>query len=141
MTNPFDSTILKIVKDIEDLRTKISNIASSLHTPYPVLNENTPAQLTANVDNYAPGDYAILRMSADVSRNITGISGGKKGRLLKIINVGTQTIVLAHQSASSSAANRIITSTAANISLAASDAIELYYDSTDSRWRTSGIIQ
>lgn len=57
------------------------------------------------------------------------------GRVLWVHNVGAQNIVLAHQSGSSAAANRMISPTAVNITLATNDSARLYYDSTDLRWR------
>lgn len=126
--------IKEIIRRITNLETQMGRKKSD--TPlYAVLNENTPAQLTGNQNDYDPGNYDVLLMSSDASRTITGISGGKKGRLLKIINTGTQAIVLAHQSASSAIANRIISPNAANITLATTDSADLYYDSTAQRWR------
>jgi len=135
MKTPFESLEAEIVQKITALEREINDLRSSMHSLYPVLNENTPAQLLANTDNYAPGDYAVLRMSTDAARNLTGVAGGKKGRVLWMHNVGTQNLVLVHQSANSAAANRFISPTAANITLSAGDSARLYYDSTDSRWR------
>lgn len=137
----FNDPLVRMMQKITEVEKKLNSALSALHSPFPVLNENTPAQLAAQADNYAPGDYAVLRMSSDASRTITGISGGKKGRVLSILNVGAQSIVLAHQSASSLAANRIISPTAANITLGANDSAELYYDSTSLLWRFRSIVQ
>jgi hypothetical protein len=78
----------------------------------------------------------VLRLSTDASRNITGIAGGVSGRILKLINVGTNPIVLKNADANSTAANRF--DMGADVTLAAKQAINLWYDTTDSRWKSTG---
>lgn len=95
----------------------------------------SPAQITSDQNNYDPDEQSFLRLSTDASRTITGFADGADGRHLYIANVGSNDLVLANQSASSSAANRIITSTGANITIAADDSAILIYDDTTSRWR------
>jgi len=107
--------------------------------------ELSPAQITSNQNDYSTSDstssngngipVGVLRLSSDASRDITGFSGGSDGRRLLLINVGSNAIVLKHQNGSSVAANRIITRTGGDLSLAADDAVQLYYDSTTQRWR------
>lgn len=103
------------------------------------LIENTPAQITANQNNYNPGSYAALRLSSDAPRDITGIvpSGSNQGRVLFIFNVGANNIVLKHQDANSTAANRIIANTGADITLSANEIGFLWYDDTTNRWRAT----
>lgn len=137
----FTDPMVVLMRRVTELEKKLTSALSALHSLYPVWNENTPAQITAQADNYAPGDYAVLRLSSDAARHITGISGGKKGRQLIILNVGAQNIFIDHESASSLAANRITTSTAANITLNTMDNIVLYYDSTSLRWRVIALVQ
>lgn len=96
----------------------------------------TPSQITADQNDYAPaghGTAAVLRLSSDASRTITGLQGGADGRLLVLCNVGANAIVLADESSSSTAANRFALS--GNYTLAADTAVLLAYDSTSSRWR------
>jgi len=140
MSNVFENSMIKIINKISSLEKKISSMMAS-RSLYLVLNENTPDQVTADQNNYIVGDYDVIRMSTDASRTITGIAGGKKGRVLTIHNVGSQNIVIAHQSASSSVENRVISPTAANITLGTNDSITLYYDSTDLRWRVRALVQ
>jgi hypothetical protein len=52
-----------------------------------------------------------------------------------IVNVGSNDIVFAHQSLSSSAANRFICKGAADITLAADEEAAMWYDNTTQRWR------
>src|SRR3990167_475365 len=98
----------------------------------------TPAQITANSNDYNIQSKDCLRLATDASRNITGFNGGFDGKFLYIFNVGSFNIVLANQSASSVAANRIVTHTGANLTVGASESIMLWYDQTTLRWRTYG---
>ena len=102
----------------------------------PGYDVSTPTQLTANVNDYGPSTLGIWRLSSDASRNITGIvAAAVDGQLLLLLNVGAQNIVLTNQDALSVAANRILTGTGANVTLAADDTALLVYDLTTARWR------
>lgn len=95
----------------------------------------SPAQITADQDNYNPAGLtsaSVLRLSTDVSRNITGLTGGVKDRMLAIINVGSNSIVLKNENASSIAGNRFALD--ADLTLAAAQACIVWYDITSSRW-------
>jgi hypothetical protein len=102
---------------------------------------DSPAQITADQNNYQAGSGRSMfyRLSSDASRTITGFNpaGGtnQSGEIHYFINVGSQNIVLANESASSTAANRFTNSTGADITLAANEAAMVVYDGTSSRWR------
>ena len=95
----------------------------------------SPAQLSANTNNYDPGDANVLRLSASGAINLTGITRGDESRLLTLVNVGTNTITLKNQDANSSAQNRIIGLGAADFALAANVSALLWYDIVTLRWR------
>lgn len=99
----------------------------------------SPAQLTANTDNYAPTGIdtaCALRLSTDASRNLTGISATASiGRILYLMNIGAQDLVLVND-ATSTAANRFLLG--ANITVGANEGVTLMYDATSSRWRCVG---
>lgn len=98
----------------------------------------TPTQIVANTNNYAPtglSTAAVLRLSTDAVRNITGITGGAAGRMLLIFNVGLFPICFKNN----------VTSTAANRFLLGQDfylkpvrACLIQYDPTSVRWRLVG---
>jgi hypothetical protein len=95
-----------------------------------------PPQITASQNDYNPTGAAtasVLQLSSDASRNITGLAGGAEGRVVSLINIGSQPIVLADESASSSAANRF--TLGAGLTVAAKQAAMLRYDGTAARWR------
>jgi hypothetical protein len=97
---------------------------------------DSPAQITSNQNDYAISTTAhVLRLSTDASRNITGLVAPAGPRRVVIINVGAQNLVLVNQSASSVAANRVITGTGSDATLSADDVAELIYDSLTLRWR------
>lgn len=103
----------------------------------------TPAQITADRNDYAPVDTvtatktlalaSIVRLSTDASRNITGLVDPRDGVIKTLLNVGTNPVVLLNQNAGSSAANRF--DFGANITLAAKQSAKIRYDATDSRWK------
>ena len=45
---------------------------------------------------------SVLQLSSDASRSISGLAGGAEGRVVSLINIGSQPIVLLDESASSS---------------------------------------
>lgn len=99
----------------------------------------TPSQITSNQNDYAPTGIllaATLRLNTDASRNITGIADPRAGRELRIINVGTNPLVLKEADAGSSAAYRF--SFGNDLTLAGKQAAWLKYDATDSRWKLLG---
>jgi hypothetical protein len=109
--------------------------------PVKLSGDISPTQLTTSVNDYAPTGLAtatVLRLSSDASRTITGLTGGADGRLLVLQNVGSQNIVLAAESASSSAANRFTLDT--SLTLTGSTCALVQYDATGigggtGRWR------
>jgi hypothetical protein len=99
----------------------------------------SPSQITGNQNDYNPtglSTAAVLRLSTDASRSITGLQGGADGRIVIIHNVGSNAIVLKDEDAGSSAANRFALN--ADLTLSADECAILQYDSTSSRWRQIG---
>lgn len=101
----------------------------------------TPAQIAADQNNYNPGGTSYYqRWSTDASRNITGITftaAQVDGQTHVITNIGSQNIVIVNESASSTAANRFHNSTGADITLAADQEVNCWYDATTARWRVT----
>lgn len=95
----------------------------------------SPAQITADQNDYAITLAVVHRLTTDAARNITGFVAGADLRPLEIWNVGSQNIVLQNQNAGSAAANRIITGTGADITVVPDDVVRLRYDAATARWR------
>lgn len=128
-----DDMLLRLVKDLNEVRSVLRRVVANLPL-FDIDNENTPTQLTADQNNYVPGNYDVLRLSGNAARNITGIRNGTKGRRLRIFNVGSYPITLVHASSSSLAANRFKFSNAKDAVIPPASTTLIYYDSTQARW-------
>jgi hypothetical protein len=95
----------------------------------------TLAQITSNQNNYTLPAGIVFRLSADAARDITGFAGTGPGRHVRLFNVGANAITLKYQNAGSSASNRIISTSGADIVLAQHEGAELWWDITEDRWR------
>lgn len=67
--------------------------------------------------------------------SLTGLANGTDGRKFVVAYVGAGTMTVVNDSASSTAANRIVTGTGADIVLYNTESVSLWYDSANSRWR------
>ena len=95
-----------------------------------------PATMTADQNDYAPAGLAaasVLQVSTDAARTLSGLAGGAEGRIVVVVNVGSQTLTLLDDSASSLPANRF--SLGASLTLAARQSALLRYDGTAARWQ------
>lgn len=97
----------------------------------------SPSQITSNQDDYNPAGLstaAVLRLTTDASRNLTSIAGGADGRVLLLLNVGSNNLVLKDDDgATGTAASRFALS--GDVTLAGDQGAIIWYDSTSSRWR------
>ena len=78
-----DDVLLRLIKDVNDVRSALRRVVATLPL-YDIDNENSPAQITANQNNYIPGNYDVLRLTSSAAYTITGITTGVKGRKLRI---------------------------------------------------------
>lgn len=104
-----------------------------------VSGDITPSQITSNQNDYAPTGFAtatVLRLSTDASRDLTGLAGGADGRVIAILNTGSQNLVIRSENGSSTAANRFALS--GDLTMNGSQGATFIYDSTSSRWRLIG---
>lgn len=97
----------------------------------------SPSQITSNQNDYNPTNLSVssvLRINSDAAgRTLTGLQGGAAGRVMVLQNIGSFPILLAKESASSSAANRFTLSSTLRLDVGQS--VILHYDATTSRWR------
>jgi len=100
-----------------------------------------PALIDGNTDDYAPTgfvDTAIIMQAIDPTSGsiLKGLAGGADGRKVTIFNLDTSAyFTLANQASSSTAANRFLLPSAADLVVAPSSAVTLRYDGSVSRWR------
>ena len=97
--------------------------------------ETTPTQFTASGNNVDLGDGIFFRVSTDASRDLTGLTNGIDGRCVRLVNIGSNDLVIMHQDANSDAANRFLCDTAADVTVSAEQSVLCLYDSTTARWR------
>lgn len=95
----------------------------------------SPAQITSNQNDYDMGAGSFFRLSTDAARSITGFDGGTSGRSMVVVQTSAFALTLAHQSASSSTENRILSVSGLDIILSQNEMAQLIWDSTTSRWR------
>src|SRR5439155_1325337 len=89
----------------------------------------SPSQITADQNDYNPtglSTAAVLRLSTDACRNLTGLQGGSVGRSIMLANIGGNNVILKDESSSSSAANRFAVN--GDITLAGDEGLLLVYD-------------
>jgi hypothetical protein len=104
-----------------------------------------PAQITADQNDYNPADWGqdvtYLYIDSDASRTITGIeeNGFTDMAEVVIVNDGSNDIIIANDSASSTVNNRILVDGAADFTLGASQAGRLLRDGTANKWRLYAI--
>jgi hypothetical protein len=96
----------------------------------------SPSQITADQNDYAIGSGDIFRLDASAARNITGIVAGANGQAVLLVNTGSFAITLKHESASSTAANRLTVPWAGDYVMSANGgaALLVYFTATN-RWR------
>lgn len=101
-----------------------------------VFASSTPTAITTNQNDYVLTGSAFQRLNCTTASDITGIApptGGAHvdGRMIRLVNVGTATVTLIHNSASSAAANRMYRHNGTNLNLTVNEWADLVYDSTD----------
>jgi len=109
----------------------------SVTSPAIKLTSSTPTIMSGDVNNYDLGNKSFIRLSGGAAdRIVTGIVAQTDGHVLFITNIGTTNkISFANESASSTAANRIMTTVAGTVEIPPAHSIQLIYDATTARWR------
>jgi hypothetical protein len=100
----------------------------------------TPPSLTAHTHNYNPSGLSTantLFLSSSANYEITGITAQENGRVLFLVNKGTNDIKLKNADAGSLAANRFYLRADAN--LKGGNGGIIIYDTTTSRWHLVAI--
>ncbi len=100
--------------------------------------KGTDYSTTGSQDDVDFGDGVLIRLTGASAQTITGIAGGFDGRILTLVNAGSNDATLTDDDTSSTAANRILTGTGADLTLPVDASISLVYDASDSVWRVIG---
>jgi len=104
-----------------------------------IINAQT---IASDQNNYLAGTSRAYHQSwspSGADRTVTGLAFSgthTAGEVHRIFNPSASfNIILANESASSTAANRFTSSTGADITIAPNNAVEIFYDGVTSRWR------
>jgi len=108
----------------------LSPAANSDYTGGSSLSNTTTNDLTLSTN------ASYFRISSSVNTDVTGINSTSvsDGRLVIIVNVGTNTITLKHQNAGSAAANRFDLPGGGDVILGPRGTATVIYDGSDARW-------
>lgn len=88
---------------------------------------------TSDQHNYDTTGSPNVLFTGSTSFNLTGLRNGVQGQMRLIHNIGTGTVTLKHESASSDAGNRFDTAADADVSVTTGKSVMVRY--FDSRWR------
>jgi hypothetical protein len=116
------------------------NAAVSAGNVVVTLPPHASLTLAATQNDYQwPLGRATLRLTgASGGSTITGLAWPSSCRQIRLVNVSVANITLAHQNTGSVAANRILSSTGADVVLQTNGFALLEYDPGTSRWRVMG---
>ena len=91
---------------------------------------------TTNQDNLdLDGSGSYFRIEANSAIDITGIASEANGRVIVLVNVGSQTITLKHNDAGSNPGNRFLLAGGNDFECAENSVVTLVYDEASSFWR------
>lgn len=133
--------------DAFDFFTVDSNGAVTFGRKWNLLGTITPAQITANVNNYDPvssidgtpmSKTCRLRLNADAPRDITGLAGGDPGRIMILYNFGASAITLKHANGGSTGGNQFLLPGGTDVVIPQYGSAIMYYDSHLTRWTRMG---
>ena len=83
----------------------------------------------------AYNDADFIRAANTAPLTLTGLLAGVPGQRLVVVATETDSVTFVHQSASSAAANRILSYTGADVTITEDTAALLEYDGAEDRWR------
>ena len=97
-----------------------------------------PSQITADQNNYNPTGWFsadVVILDFDAARNITGFAATVDGDLKRLVNKSGFDFTISHNSASSTAGNKVICPAGGTYTVTSGAGVTLVYDATDAFWR------
>lgn len=88
---------------------------------------------TTTQNNYDTQDASVLKFTSSSTFDLTGIRNGTEGRLVEICNLGSATLTVKYDSASSDAINRFDMASAADVAVTTGKWFIARY--LNNRWR------
>jgi hypothetical protein len=102
---------------------------------------SSPATITSTQNNYSLATGAShIRLAGDAARTITGFVANA-GTSVTLHNVGSFGLTISHESASSVAANRVISPTGSDFTIPVNSSATITYDATTARWRATAVVR
>ena len=95
----------------------------------------SPTIWAASQNNFAMGNTCLATISASTPVNLTGMVPVVANQILVLVNVGSFTITILHDNASSTATNRFFMTGGVNISMPSNAVRGFVYVGQLSRWR------
>jgi ethanolamine utilization microcompartment shell protein EutS len=99
------------------------------------------ASMTSNQNNFNLGGKSVIKVSGGGPFTLTGISGGVDGMIVHIYVTQSTDLIIAEDSGSSSAGNRIETGSNFDIAISQGGGVTLMYDGDAAYWRVIGFKQ
>jgi hypothetical protein len=94
----------------------------------------SPAQITANQNDYASFARGVNRFSTSAALSLTGMVAGNSGEFRVLVNIGGFNLTIKNL-ATSTPANQFITPWAGDLVVTPNLAVVCFYDGTTQRWR------
>lgn len=102
-----------------------------------VKQPKTDVATTATINALA-SNTQFVKFTGSTTTALNGIANGSDGYRILLVNASSANVVLANESGSATASDRIITQNGGDLTLTPNKSVELAYDSTSSRWRVVG---
>jgi hypothetical protein len=99
------------------------------------------ASMTSNQNNFNLGGKSVIKVSGGGPFTLTGIAGGVDGMIVHIYVTQSTDLIIAEDSGSSSAGNKIETGSNVDITISQGGGATLMYDGDAAYWRVIGFKQ
>jgi len=143
----FKQAAASTVADTVQFQNSAGTVLARINNAGAFICGSATTSIAANTNDLALTNSSFQRMNCTVACDLTGIAPATgtshaDGRIVRLFNVGSANLTLKHNSASSTAANRLYSVTLLDIVLAPNDYAELVYDNTSNGsgaagWRMS----
>lgn len=131
----FNQLIRTLTSYFNILDSKAAVSHDEVTTRYLNLPVTTYTAVNGTTDNLVASKSSVVRIAGPTGAfGFSGIDGGINGRVVTLINTTAQNMTIYNQNAGSSAENRIITGTGADITTTGPGVVSLIYLVDDSRW-------
>jgi len=112
------------------------NQSSVISTGSSIAYTPTTINISVATNDLAVGTVGLVFLNVTAAVGLTGISGSNtSGKIIHIVNTGTNALSVKNEDVGSIAANRIRTASGGNLNMQTGHMLICVYDGTLSRWR------